>query len=72
MRAYEFINEHKKLQPPEIEVGDEVMVGKFKNRKAEVTGFTKDDNNQPVLKTDKGNQSLFKPRINKLMKDQPK
>jgi len=55
------------LKLPDIEVGDEVKVGKFKNRKAEVTGFKKDDNNQPVLKTTKGDQKLFKPRISKLM-----
>jgi len=57
--------------PPTIEVGDDVLVGKFKNRKAEVTGFTKDDHNQPVLKTTKGDQKLFKPRIVKIDKDKP-
>ena len=57
------------LTLPKIKVGDEVMVGKFKNRKAEVKGFSKDDHNQPVLKTTKGDQKLFKPRISKLMKD---
>jgi len=57
----------KSYQPPTIEVGDEVKIGKFKNRKAEVKGFTKDKNNQPVLKTDKGDQQLFKPRISKLV-----
>jgi hypothetical protein len=67
MRAFEFINEDKKsYQPPEIKVGDEVKVGKFKNRRAEVKGFKTDDNNQPVLKTTKGDQKLFKPRISKL------
>jgi hypothetical protein len=45
------------------------MVGKFKNRKAEVKGFSKDDHNQPVLKTTKGDQKLFKPRLSKLMKE---
>jgi hypothetical protein len=52
--------------PPSIDVGDDVFVGKFKNRKAKVTGFTKDDHQQPVLKTTKGEQKLFKPRIAKL------
>jgi hypothetical protein len=66
MKAHEFIVEY---QAPEIEVGDEIRIGKFKNRKAEVKGFTKDENNQPVLKTSKGDQQLFKPRIVKLMKD---
>ncbi len=55
------------LKLPSIQVGDEILVGKFKNRKAVVTGFAKDENNQPVLKTTKGDQKLFKPRIVKLM-----
>lgn len=55
------------LELPDIEVGDVVLVGKFKNRKATVKGFKTDDNNQPVLKTDKGDQKLFKPRLTKLM-----
>ena len=57
------------LNLPSINVGDEIRVGKFKNRKAEVTGFDKDEHNQPVLKTTKGDQKLFKPRISKLMVD---
>ena len=63
---YSEISEDKSYQPPTIEVGDEVKVGKFKNRKAEVKGITKDENNQPVLKTTRGDQKLFKPRISKL------
>lgn len=66
---YRDIVEGKKLSLPDIEVGDEVRVGKFKNRRAVVKGFTTDDNNQPVLKTDKGDQKLFKPRIVKLMNE---
>jgi transcription antitermination factor NusG len=63
------LNEIKEIdsyQPPKIKVGDEVKVGKFKNRKAKVKSITKDKNNQPVLKTDKGEHKLFKPRIPKL------
>ena len=52
--------------PPKLKVGDEVKVGKWKNRKAVIKGFTKDKHNQPVLKTNKGDQKLFKPRISKL------
>ena len=55
------------LKLPKIEIGDEILVGKFKNRKAVVTGSTTDGDNQPVLKTTKGDQKLFKPRIVKLM-----
>jgi len=57
-------------QPPSFEVGDDVMLGKFKNRKAEITGFKKDKNNQPVIKTTKGDTQLFKPRVKKLMKEE--
>jgi hypothetical protein len=66
MRYSEIFSEDKSYTPPTIEVGDEVKVGKFKNRRAEVKGITKDENNQPVLKTTKGDQKLFKPRISKL------
>jgi hypothetical protein len=55
------------LELPTIEIGDTVLVGKWKNRKAEIKGFTADQHNQPVLKTNKGDQKLFKPRIAKLM-----
>lgn len=69
MRSKEFTVEKESYQPPSINVGDEVRVGKFKNRKAEVKGFKTNKNNQPVLKTTKGDQQLFKPRITKLMKE---
>jgi hypothetical protein len=42
------IVEPAKLTLPTIEVGDEIMTGKFKNSKATVKGFTKDVHNQPV------------------------
>jgi len=48
------------LDLPDLETGDELMVGKFKNRKAEVKGFKTDDHGQPVLKTTKEiNSKLF-------------
>ena len=50
-----------------FDVGDMILVGKFKNRKAEVKSFDKDKNNQPTVKTTKGERSLYKFRINKLM-----
>lgn len=52
---------------PDIKVGDVILVGKFKNRTAVVTGFSKDENNQPQVETDKGTYSLYRFRINKLM-----
>jgi len=66
MRAREFIREAKSYQAPEIKTGDEVKVGKFKNRRAIVKSITKDKHNQPVLQTNKGEHKLFKPRIDKL------
>jgi hypothetical protein len=52
---------------PRLAIGDVLLVGKFKNRKATITGFSLDENNQPVAQTDKGEQKIFKPRIAKLM-----
>ena len=56
-----------KLNLPDLETGDELMVGKFKNRKATIKDFTKDKHNQPVAVTDKGEQQIFKGRVKKLM-----
>jgi len=58
-----------KLKLPDLEVGDILMVGKFKNRKATIKGFTTDKHGQPVAKTDKGDQAIFKGRVKKLMDD---
>jgi hypothetical protein len=69
MRAIEFIVETESYQPPELTVGDKILKGKFKNSPAEIKGFTKDKHNQPVLKTNKGDVQLFKPRVTKLMKE---
>jgi hypothetical protein len=71
MKINDIINESEDtLKLPNIDVGDEVKVGKFKNRRAEVTGFDKDEHGQPVLKTTKGDQKLFKPRVSKLEPEQ--
>jgi len=69
MRWSEIIedDDEKSYSPPTIEVGDKILSGKFKNKKCVVKGFSKDKNNQPILKTDKGKIPLFKPRIVKLM-----
>jgi hypothetical protein len=57
----------KAYELPRLAVGDVLLVGKFKNRKATITGFSSDENNQPVAQTDKADQKIFKPRIAKLM-----
>ena len=53
----------KPYELPTLAVGDVLLVGKFKNRKATITGFSCDENNQPVAQTDKGVQKIFKPRM---------
>ena len=57
----------KAYELPKLAVGDVLLVGKFKNRKATIIGFFSDENNQPVAQTDKGEHKIFKPRIAKLM-----
>lgn len=69
MRFYEIHEDKESLTPPTIDVGDEVKVGKFKNSKATVKGFKKDDYNQPVLKTNKGDKKLFNLRLSKLQEE---
>jgi hypothetical protein len=52
-----------------VEIGDTILIGKFKNRKAIVKGFGSGKLNQPVVLTDKGEIPLFKFRIPKLIKE---
>ena len=58
---------NKAYELPRLAVGDVLLVGKFKNRKATITGFSSDENNQPVAQTDKGDQKIVKPQIAELM-----
>jgi len=50
-----------------VEIGDTILIGKFKNRKAIVKGFGLGKLNQPVVLTDKGEIMMFKFRIPKLI-----
>jgi hypothetical protein len=61
----------KAYELPRLAIGDVLLVGKFKNRKATIIGFSSDENNQPVAQTDKGEHKIFKPRIAKLMPANP-
>jgi hypothetical protein len=63
MKPYKSI--YEKLVLP-IEKDDEILIGKFKNKTAIVTGFDTDDKNQPIIKTNKGDTGL-KFRIKKLI-----
>jgi predicted chitinase len=65
-----YVWEAETYQPPELKVGDTILKGKFKNSPAKIKGFTKDKHNQPVLKTNKGEVQLFKPRISKLANEE--
>jgi hypothetical protein len=68
MSKQDYLKARKKAyELPRLDVGDVLLVGKFKNRKATITGFSTDENNQPVAQTDKGDHKIFKPRIAKLM-----
>jgi len=68
------INENKEdtLELPTLKVGDEIKIGRWKNRKATIKGFKKDKNNHPIMKTNKGDQQVFKARISKLMPEKLK
>ena len=51
----------------ELEKDDEILIGKYKNKKAIIKGFGKDDNNQPTVDTNKGERKVHNFRIKKLM-----
>ena len=54
--------------PLDILPGDVVLGGKFRNKPYVVAGFSTDDNNQPVIVTEKGKKVPFlSVRIKKLM-----
>jgi len=50
-----------------LEIGDEILIGKYRKKKAIVKGFGVDKNKQPTVKTNKGERNLFAFRIKKLM-----
>ena len=49
-------------------IGDTILVGRWRNSPAIVKSFGKDKNGQPTVKTNRGPYSLFKFRLQKLMK----
>jgi len=68
MNSYELVSQFLlEYSNPDVKVGDMVLVGKFKNRRAIVKGFSKDMKNQPQVITTKGTYSLYRFRINKMM-----
>lgn len=51
-------------------VGDKVLIGKYRNKAAEIKGFTYDKHNQPVMKTTKGDRKIHAFRIDRDMPDE--
>lgn len=51
----------------DLEKNDEILMGKFLNKRAIVTGFGKDEKGQPTVISDKGEKPMLKFRISKLM-----
>lgn len=56
-----------KVLNEELEIGDEILMGKYRNKRAIIKDFGKDKNNQPTVKTTKGERSMYSFRIAKLM-----
>ena len=50
----------------EINVGDTVEVGRFRNVIAKITDISIDEHGQPVIITNKGPKKLFSCRLSKL------
>ena len=50
----------------EINVGDNVEVGRFRNVIAKIKDISIDENGQPVIITNKGPKKLFSCRLSKL------
>jgi len=50
----------------EINVGDTVEVGRFRNVTARIKDISIDENGQPVIITNKGPKKLFSYRLSKL------
>ena len=69
MKRYKSIYEDIKIP---LDIGDEILGGKFKNKRMTVKGYGKDEKGQPTVKTNKGEIPLFKFRIAKLMPNDTK
>lgn len=55
---------------PDLKAGDEILVGKWLNRRATIQDFGTDAHGQPTVITDKGEYNVFKFRLAKLMKEE--
>lgn len=58
----------KEEDQPLLQINDQILYGKFRNKLATITGFsTEPKNNQPTVLTDKGELPMYHFRIRKLM-----
>ena len=64
---YKNLNIEYQVLKEELEVGDEVLMGKYRNKRAIIKDFGKDKNNQPTIKTTKGERSMYSFRVAKFM-----
>lgn len=68
LRPYNSLFEVKKVDGIDFpEINDEILMGKWKNKKAIVKGFDVDEKGQPIVLTSKGKHNLYKFRIPSLM-----
>ena len=51
-------------------VGDKVLIGKYRNKPAEIKGFTFDKHGQAVMKTNKGDRKVHAFRIDRDMPEE--
>lgn len=51
----------------ELEIGDEILMGKFRNKRAIIKDFGSDKYGQPTVKTNKGERSMYSFRVQKMM-----
>lgn len=42
-----------------LKIGDEILVGRFKNKRVIIKGFGLDEKGLPVVKTNKGTYKIF-------------
>lgn len=57
----------KDVLTEDVEIGDEVLMGKFRNKRAIVKDFGTDKNGQPTIKTNRGERAMYSFRLSKLM-----
>ena len=65
-KRYDTKEECDEANIPDLEVGDEIKVGKYRNVKTDIKDFKTDDNGQPVVKTGKGDRKAYGFKVSKL------